>query len=186
MPPKTVGPRRGEWFLGEPAGGGSTTLPCQRTVAHLKHGGGKPEGKEGEIKITPETNGLIERLRARRNLCTRRRGLNLTPMSEDGSIFIPLSTPQPLSEHPRTDSLFVASPSTPQPLSEPPPRTNSLFTTSPSTTSTHSEPFRNYLHICIKTRFIGQNSAIKWRFGENVGGGRSCGKLAAGKVAGER
>ena len=42
-----------------------------------------------------------------------------------------------------------------------------------------------YLHICIKTRFIGQNSATKWRFGENVGGGRSCGKLAASKVAGE-
>ena len=42
-----------------------------------------------------------------------------------------------------------------------------------------------HLHICIKTRFIGQNSAIKWRFGENVGGGRSCGKLAASKVAGE-
>ena len=42
-----------------------------------------------------------------------------------------------------------------------------------------------YLHICIKTRFIGQNSAIKWRFGENMGGGRSCGKLAASKVAGE-
>ena len=38
--------------LPEPAGGGSTILPCQRTVAHLKHGGGKPEGKEGEIKIT--------------------------------------------------------------------------------------------------------------------------------------
>ena len=26
------------------------------------HGGGKPEGKEGEIKITPETKSLIERL----------------------------------------------------------------------------------------------------------------------------
>ena len=37
---------------------------------------------------------------------TRRRGLNLTPMSEDGSIFIPLSTPQPLSEHPRDEKLI--------------------------------------------------------------------------------
>ena len=58
-PPKTVGPRRGEWFLGEPAGGGLTTLQCQRTVVRFKHGGGKPGGKEGEIKITPETNSLF-------------------------------------------------------------------------------------------------------------------------------
>ena len=32
VPPKTVGPRRGEWFLGEPAGGGLILLPCQRTT----------------------------------------------------------------------------------------------------------------------------------------------------------
>ena len=43
VPPKTVGPLRGEWFLGEPAGGGLTTLQCQRTEARFKHGGGKPE-----------------------------------------------------------------------------------------------------------------------------------------------
>ena len=49
VPPKTVGPRRGEWFLGEPAGGGLTTrgglttLQCQGTAACFKHGGGKPE-----------------------------------------------------------------------------------------------------------------------------------------------
>ena len=35
MPPKTVGPRRGEWFLGEPAGGGLTILQCQRTAAYF-------------------------------------------------------------------------------------------------------------------------------------------------------
>ena len=34
---------------------------------------------------------------------TRRRGLNLTSMSEDGSISIPLSTPNSLSEHPRDE-----------------------------------------------------------------------------------
>ena len=89
-----------------------------------------------------------------------------------------------------------------------------LFATSMSTTSTHSEPFRKlvgslslnlteridtrsledasacfisiaYLHICIKTWFVGQNCAMKWRFGENVGSGRSCGKEVTGKVAGE-
>ena len=40
-------------------GGGLTTLQCQRTVVRFKHGGGKPGGKEGEIKITPETNSLF-------------------------------------------------------------------------------------------------------------------------------
>ena len=29
--------------MGEPAGGGSTTLQCQRTTTRFKHGGGKPE-----------------------------------------------------------------------------------------------------------------------------------------------
>ena len=72
MPPKTVGPLRGEWFLGEPAEGGSTTLPCQGTVACFKPGGGKPGGKEGEPTHHPrdekleraclsKTNSLIER-----------------------------------------------------------------------------------------------------------------------------
>ena len=46
--------------MGEPAGGGLTTLLCQRTAARFKHGGGKPEGKEGEIKITPETKSIFE------------------------------------------------------------------------------------------------------------------------------
>ena len=46
--------------MGEPAGGGLILLLCQRTAARFKHGGGKPEGKEGEIKITPETNSLFE------------------------------------------------------------------------------------------------------------------------------
>ena len=43
---------------------------------------------------------------------------SLTPMSGDGSIFIPLSTPQPLSEPPETNSLFVAYLNTTNSLSE--------------------------------------------------------------------
>ena len=74
VPPKTVGPRRGEWFLGEPAGGGLTTLQCQRTAACFKHGGGKPEWGSpqnacilwgprvggGSQHITPRTNSLFK------------------------------------------------------------------------------------------------------------------------------
>ena len=34
---------------------------------------------------------------------TRRRGLNNTPMSEDGSLCLPVRTPNSLSEHPRDE-----------------------------------------------------------------------------------
>ena len=33
-----------------------------RGLHSFGHGGGKPEGKEGEIKITPEANSVIERV----------------------------------------------------------------------------------------------------------------------------
>ena len=79
FPPKWWVPFQGERFWGKPAGRGQTILPCQRMLARFKHGGGKPEGKEGEFLLTPETksifvaspsmmNSLIERLRARRSL----------------------------------------------------------------------------------------------------------------------
>ena len=61
--------------LPEPAGGGSTILPCQRTVAHLKHGGGKPEWGSPQnacILWGPRVGG----------------GLSL-PCQGDGSLFIP-------------------------------------------------------------------------------------------------
>ena len=50
---------------------------------------------------------------------TRRSGLNNTSISEDGSLFISLSTPQPLSEPPETNSLFEACLNTTKPLPKP-------------------------------------------------------------------
>ena len=60
-------------------------------VNSIPSGGGVPEGRRGSV----------------------------TPMSGDDSLFISLSTPQPLSEPPETKSLFGACLNTTKPLSEP-------------------------------------------------------------------
>ena len=46
-----------------------------------------PRDEQLDRACLSKMNGLIERPRARRSLCTRRRGLDLTPMSGDGSLF---------------------------------------------------------------------------------------------------
>ena len=53
FPPKWWVPFQGERFWGKPAGRGQTILPCQRMLVCFKYGGGKPEGKEGEILTRP-------------------------------------------------------------------------------------------------------------------------------------
>ncbi len=65
----------------------------------IPSGGGKPEGKEGEFLLTPETNSLIECLRSRRTLRASTR--------ETNSLFEAcLNTMNSLKERPGSDAPF--------------------------------------------------------------------------------
>ena len=63
-----------------------------------------PRDEQLDRACLSKMNGLIERPRARRSICTRRRGLNLTPMSVDGSLFIPRARRLLFASPPETNS----------------------------------------------------------------------------------
>ena len=182
--------------MGEPAGGGLILLPCQGTIPLFKHGGGKPEwGSPQNACITAcfKHGGGKPEWGSPQNAC-----ILWGPRVGGGILTYPRDEQPIRSVLEHNEQLERVSLSTTSTHSEP----FRKLVGSPrlKLTRAYLQAIRRrclrtfylahfisiaYLHICIKTRFIGQNSAIKRRFGENVGGGRSCGNLAASKVAGE-